>query len=177
MIDPKGGYTTAAALLARVAALCRSKGIGELGRLRVLVAAGTGGVGKAAAALAARDGAAVTLTSRSRDSAAAAAREIATLFGATVEPRAAPGEADLALLAAKSDVVLATGAAGAQLLSRATILSLKGQKVLADVNAVPPHGLEGVRPQDNGTEIGPGLYGVGAMAVEARTDLGAVVLG
>src|SRR5438093_13124621 len=91
MVDPKGGYTTAAALLARVAALCRSKGMGELGRLRSLVAAGTGGVGKAAAALAARDGAAVTLTSRSRDSAEAAAREIASLFGATVEPRAAAG--------------------------------------------------------------------------------------
>src|SRR2546427_4829101 len=165
MIDPKGGYTTAAALLACVAALCRSKGMGELGRLRILVAAGTGGGGKAAAAPAARDGAAVTLTSRSRDSAEAAARGIASLFGATVEPRAAAGETDLASPAPKADVVLATGAAGAQLLSRATILSLKGPKVLADVNAVPPHGLEGVRPQDHGTEIGPGLYGAGAMAV------------
>src|SRR5438093_1267956 len=165
MVDPKGGYTTAAALLARVAALCRSKGMGELGRLRILVAAGTGGVGKAAAALAARDGAAVTLTSRSRDSAEAAAREIASLFGATVEPRAAAGETDLASLAAKADVVLATGAAGAQLLSRATILSLKGPKVLADVNAVPPHGLEGVRPQDHGAEIAPGLFVLGAMVV------------
>jgi len=165
MADPKGGYTTAAALLARVATLCRSKGIGEPGRLRILVAAGTGGVGKAAAALAARDGAVVTLTSRSQASAEAAAREIATLFGATVEPRAARGESDLAALAARADVILATGAAGVQLLSRSSIESLKGPKVLADVNAVPPHGLEGVKPQDNGTEIAPGIYGLGAMAV------------
>jgi len=165
MIDPKGGYTTAAALLARVGALCRSRGMGEWGRLKVLVAAGTGGVGKAAAALAAREGAAVTITSRTQVSAAAAAGEIASLFGVTVEPRAAPGEVDLAALAAKADVVLATGPAGTQLLSRRSIESLKGSKILADVNAVPPHGLEGVRPQDDGTEIAPGLLALGAMVV------------
>jgi methylene-tetrahydromethanopterin dehydrogenase len=165
MADPRGGYTTAAALLARVATLCKSKGVGETGRLRVLVAAGTGGVGKAAVALLARDGASVTLTSRSQASAAAAAREIAALFGATVEPRAAPGEADLAALASTADVVLATGAPGVRLLSRKSIESLKGPKVLADVNAVPPHGLEGVGPQDNGSEIAPGIFVVGAMAV------------
>jgi methylene-tetrahydromethanopterin dehydrogenase len=165
MIDPKGGYTTAAALLGRVGALCRSKGMGEPGRLKFLVAAGTGGVGKAAAALAARDGAAVIITSRTQVSAAAAAAEVATLFGVTVEPRAAPGETELAALAARADVVLATGPAGTQLLSRHSIESLKGPKVLADVNAVPPHGLEGVRPQDDGTEIAPGLFALGAMAV------------
>jgi methylene-tetrahydromethanopterin dehydrogenase len=165
MADPNGGYTTAAALLARVGTLCRSKGLGEPGRLRFLVAAGTGGVGRAAAALAASDGALVTLTSRSQASAAAAAREIAALFGATVEPRAAPGEADLVALAATADVLLATGAPGVRLLSRRSIESLKGPKILADVNAVPPHGLEGVGLQDNGTEIAPGIFVVGAMVV------------
>ena len=165
MVDPRGGYTTAAALLARAAALCRDRGMGEIGRLRVLVAAGTGGVGRAAAAMAAQDGARVVLTSRSAASAAAAAREIESLFGAKVEPQAAPGESELAALAARSDVILATGAAGVALLTRRSIEALKGPKILADVNAVPPHGLEGVKPQDSGSEIGPGLHALGAMAV------------
>lgn len=165
MIDPKGGYTTAAALLARAASICRDRGMGEIGRLRILVAAGTGGVGRAAAAMAACDGARVTLTSRRAASAAEAVEELLTLFGAKVEPCAAPGENELAALAARADVILATGAAGVPLLSRLTIESLKGPKVLADVNAVPPHGLEGVKPQDSGTEIAPGLFAVGAMAV------------
>src|SRR5262245_34613699 len=165
MVDPKGGYTTAAALLARAATLCRSTGMGETKALRVLGAAGTGGVGKAAAALAARAGASVTLTSRGGASAMAAASEVKALFGATVEARAAAAGADLAHLAARADVVLATGAAGVQLLSRGSIGALEGPEVLADVNAVPPHGLEGVRPQDNGTEIATGLYALGAMAV------------
>jgi methylene-tetrahydromethanopterin dehydrogenase len=165
MIDPKGGYTTAAALLARAAALCRDRGMGEIGRLRVLVMAGTGGVGRAAAAMAAQDGARVVLTSRGAASAAAAGKELETLFGARVEACAAPGESELAALAARSDVILATGAAGVTLLTTRSIESLKGPKVLADVNAVPPHGLEGVKPQDNGAEIAPGLYAIGAMAV------------
>jgi methylene-tetrahydromethanopterin dehydrogenase len=165
MVDPKGGYTTAAALLARAASICRDRGMGEIGRLRILVAAGTGGVGRAAAAMAACDGARVTLTSRRAASAAEAAEELATLFGAKVEPCAASGENELAALAARADVVLATGAAGVPLLSRLTIESLQGPKVLADVNAVPPHGLEGVKPQDSGTEIAPGLFALGAMSV------------
>ncbi len=165
MIDPKGGYTTAAALVARVTLVDRGRRPGVTGRLKVLVAAGTGGVGKAAAALLARAGASVTLTSRSQASAAAAAQEIADLFGATVEPRTAGGEAERAALAAQADIVLATGAAGVQLLSKQSLDALKGPKVLADVNAVPPHGLEGVRPQDAGTEIAPGLLAIGAMAV------------
>jgi len=115
--------------------------------------------------MAARDGAAVTLTSRNLTAAAEAAEEIAALFGVTVEPRAAPGERELSVLAARADVVLATGAAGVQLLSRGAIETLKGPKVVADVNAVPPHGVEGVQPQDAGTEIAPGIFAVGAMAV------------
>jgi methylene-tetrahydromethanopterin dehydrogenase len=165
MIDPRGGYTTAAALLARVTAVSRTKGLGGLDQLKVVVAAGTGGVGKSAAAMAAAEGARVVLTSRSQAGAAAAAREVATLFKAEIEPRAAPTEAELAKVVAEADVILATGAAGARLLSRQTVQSLKGPKVVADVNAVPPHGIEGLRPQDDGSEIAPGVFGLGAMAV------------
>lgn len=165
MIDPRGGYTTAAALLARVRALAVSIGLGELRDRTVLVMAGTGGVGKAAAAMAARDGARVLLTSRREDSAAAAAREIAALFQAEVEPKTVAGEKGFAALAAEADVILATGAAGVQLLSRPTVQSLVGPKIIADVNAVPPGGVEGLKPQDEGTELAPGIFGLGALAV------------
>src|SRR5438876_487867 len=79
-----------------------------------------------AAVLLARAGASVILTSRGRASAGAAAQEIGELFGVAVEPRAAPTEADRAALAAESEIVLATGAAGVQLLARKTIETLKG---------------------------------------------------
>ena len=165
MIDPRGGYTTAAALIARVAALARAGGWGGLAGRRVVVAAGTGSVGKAAAALAASLGAKVILTSRRLEMAEEAARTVASLFKAAVEPRAAPVEADLAALAAESDIVLATGAAGVRLLSRATLQDLRGSKIVADINAVPPYGLEALQPQDDGVEIAPGVRGIGALAV------------
>ena len=165
MVDPKGGYTTAAALLAKVAALARARGMAGPGGLRFLVAAGTGTVGRAAAAMAARDGAPVILTSRRQQAAEAAARDLAALFQVRVEPRAAAGDADLGRLAAEADVILATGAAGVRLLSLASLRALKGPKVVADVNAVPPSGLDGLKPQDDGAEIAPGIFGLGALAV------------
>jgi len=165
MIDPRGGYTTAAAILAKVAALARAKDLGDLGRLRVLLAAGSAGVGKTAAAMAARDGARVILTSRRAESAAAAAREVAALFQAEVTPRAAATETELASLAHEADVVIATGPAGVQLLSRRTVQELRGPKVIVDVNAVPPAGIEGLKPQDDGTEVVPGIFGLGALSI------------
>ncbi len=165
MVDPHGGYTTAAAIAARVAALARAHGLGAHGTLRVLVAAGTGGVGKTTAALLARDGAPVTLTSRRVDSAEAAVREIARLFAVEVTPQGAPDESDLGRLAGEADIIIATGAPGVQLLSRTTLQALRGQKILIDVNAVPPAGIEGLKPQDDGVELAPGLFGLGALAI------------
>jgi len=165
MIDPRGGYTTAAALLAKASALALARGLGDISRLRVLVAGGTGGVGRAAAAMAARDGARVTLTSRRAESAAAAAREIAALYQAGVEPEAAPSEPDLTRLAQEADLVLATGAVGARLLSAASVQALRGPKIVADVNAVPPAGIEGIKPQDDGAELAPGIHALGPLAI------------
>ncbi|HEU5323986.1 MAG TPA: NAD(P)-dependent methylenetetrahydromethanopterin dehydrogenase, partial [Methylomirabilota bacterium] len=138
MIDPRGGYTTAAALVAKVAAACRAAGLGGLAGRRVVVAAGTGSVGKAAAALAAGQGACVSLTSRRREMADEAARTIQALYQASVEPVAAPQEADVAALASGADVLLATGAAGVRLLSKASVAGLGGPRIIADINAVPP---------------------------------------
>jgi methylene-tetrahydromethanopterin dehydrogenase len=165
MVDPRGGYTTAAAILGKVAILAPTRGLKDFRSLRVLVAAGTGGVGKTAASMAARDGASVVLTSRRAETAEAAAREIASLFQARVEPRAAATESDLARLASEADVILATGPPGVQLLSRRSIRDLRGPKVVADVNAVPPPGIEGLEPQNDGVEMAPGIFGLGPLAI------------
>lgn len=167
MVDPHGGYTTAAAIVARVAALARARGLASHGSLRVLVAAGTGGVGKTTAAFLAREGARVTITSRRADAAAAAVREIGRLFAVEVTPRAAPEESDLGRLAGEADIIIATGAPGVQLLSRVTLQTLRGPKVVVDVNAVPPAGIEGLNPPDDSVELAPGLFGLGALAIGA----------
>jgi methylene-tetrahydromethanopterin dehydrogenase len=115
--------------------------------------------------MAGRDGARVVLTSRRAAAADEAARAIGDLFGVHVEARAAATGSELEPLARDADVILATGAAGVQLLSRRAIEALRGPKIVADVNAVPPSGLEGVKPQDDGAEIAPGIFALGALAI------------
>ena len=165
MIDPKGGYTTAAALLAKAAALLRACGLGGLQGRSVLILAGTGGVGRSAAAMAAADGARVVLTSRRQDGAESAATDLRDLFQVEVTPRQAASEAEAVPLAQAADLILATGPPGTRLLSAAAVAALRGPKVLADVNAVPPAGIEGIKAQDEGTEPAPGLSALGALAV------------
>jgi methylene-tetrahydromethanopterin dehydrogenase len=165
MIDPKGAYTTAAALLAKVERVRRAGGRGGLAGASVLVLGGTGGVGCAAAAMAAADGARVTLVSRDAARASAAAAEVTALYGVEVAARGAAGEPDRAALAAGSDVVLAAGAVGAALLGEPAVRALRGPKILVDINAVPPAGLAGVEPSADGIAIAPDLFAIGALAV------------
>ncbi len=165
MVDPRGAFTTAAALVAKVRKICAEKGVGELRGRRLSVLGGTGSVGRVAAALTAREGARVVLTSRRLDGARRAADEVRALFGAEVEPRQGDSEQALAALAAESQVILATAAAGVALLSQASLRKLGGPRVIADVNAVPPAGIEGLKPQDDGAEIAPGVFGLGPLAV------------
>jgi len=167
MIDPKGGYTTAAALIAKVEALARRRGPGDLRGRTVAILGGTGGVGRAAAGMAAAAGARVLLASRDAARAQAAVREVADLFGGAAEPRAARNDAETAALAGEADIVLATAAAGVRLLSRQALGGLRGPKVIADVNAVPPAGIEGLEPADQERELAPGVLGIGPLAVGA----------
>ncbi len=162
MIDPKGGYTTAAALLAKTAALRCAQGKDGLTGARVTVLAGTGGVGRTAAAMAAAEGAEVTLTSRRLDAAESAARDLHERDGVRVTPCSASTEAEAAAAAARADIILATGAAGVRLLSAS---ALRGPKIVADVNAVPPAGIEGLAPPDDGKELHHGIFGIGALAI------------
>jgi methylene-tetrahydromethanopterin dehydrogenase len=167
MIDPKGGYTTAAALLAKVAAIAKRRGLGDLRGRTVAVLGGTGGVGRAAAGLAAAAGARVLLGSRTMARAEAAARDVKELFGGAAEPRATPGAQETEQLAAEADLLLATGAAGVRFLSSAQVAALRGPKILADVNAVPPSGVEGLEAKDDDRELAPGIFGLGALALGA----------
>ncbi len=165
LIDPKGGYSTAAALIARSAAILRAHGRENLKEARVLVLGGTGGVGRAAAALAAAEGARVVVASRTLERAVGATRQIRDLFGAEVAADAAADEPGRARLARQADLILATGSAGVTLLSSASVRSLDGPVLLADVNAVPPAGIEGVQPKDDGAEARSGILTLGALAV------------
>ena len=85
-------------------------------------------------------------------------------------------EEQKAELAQSADLIFSAGPAGKQILSLAQIRPAKNLKVAADVNAVPPLGIEGVGIKDNGTPIdGTDAVGIGALAigdVKYKTETG-----
>jgi hypothetical protein len=154
MMDANGCNTTAAAAVARLAS------VAALGGARAVVLGGTGPVGIRAAALLARDGAAVTLCSRSLDRARAACERLKARFGVEVAPREAWDEDGVRQALEGADVCLTAGAAGIQFLPRAVWAPHPSLKALADVNAVPPLGIGGIEAGDKGAERdGKRVYG------------------
>jgi methylene-tetrahydromethanopterin dehydrogenase len=168
MADPSGAFTTAAAMLACVRQQLKKAHGAELSGRQVLVLGGTGPVGRVAAVLAARAGAQVHIASHKGQKAAGeTAQAVNERFGTAVQGASSADAAALREVLAATDVVLATAAAGVQVLS-AGDLAAAGQKLLvaADVNAVPPEGIAGVGVMDDGKSLpGTQAVGIGALAV------------
>ncbi len=144
MFDCNGSNTTAAAA---VAWLAHSR---SLTGKRAVVLGGSGPVGQRAAVLLAREGAMVSITGRKRDVVQAACDSIHGRFGIAVEPIEAPTNAERGAAIAGAHIVLATGAAGVTLLEENQWRDSACLELIADANASPPAGIEGVGQSDRG---------------------------
>jgi methylene-tetrahydromethanopterin dehydrogenase len=167
IVDPRGAYTTASAAVAKTLLTLAEKKLGDFNGKNVTVLAGTGPVGQTAARLYAMEGANVVITSRDLNKSTA----IATKINEEVNAQKACGlKADSPEEVGKaitgSHVVLAAGAAGIALLPK-KILEEAGKecRVVADINAIPPLGVEGLKPSDDGVELKPKAWGIGALAI------------
>jgi hypothetical protein len=117
---------------------------------RAVVLAGTGPVGQRAAALLAREGATVAITGRKLEAVQAACGSIRSRFGAEVRPIAAATQAERGNAVEGAHIVLATGAAGITLLEASQWQTSPVLELVADANASPPAGIEGVSMADRG---------------------------
>lgn len=166
--DPSGAFTTAAAMVAVVEDKLATKFSTNLEGKNVLALGGTGPVGQIAAVLAAQAGANVRIIGRQLEKAQRIADMCSQDFGKDKITIAAGVSTDQADYIKTTDVVLATGAAGIELLNAELIASAAQLKVVADVNAVPPSGVAGLDAFDNGKEIAgstSGAVGIGALAI------------
>lgn len=160
MMDSNGCNTTAAA-----AVLAAGKHL-DFSETKALVLGGTGPVGLRAAQLLARRGAEVVLASRSEERAQAACDAIAGLVeDARVQPLSLKDHKQLEAVNQGTSLIIAAGAAGVKLLPAACWKPLRNLKVVIDLNAVPPAGIEDVDVMDKATErdgkICYGAIGVG----------------
>jgi len=105
-----------------------------------------------------------------------AVAEIRKRFG--VETKAADGSDDgkKTAVLAETEVVLCAGRAGVQILSKAQLAAATTLLIAADVNAVPPAGVEGLDVMANGAELNAnGTLGIGPLAIgniKYKTEFG-----
>jgi len=166
MLDSNGSNTTA------VAAVAKLRTAGEVAGCRVVVTASTGPVGMRAAGLLAKAGADVVATSRTTQGAAAAAEAIQRRFGVAVRPVAMADSSQAAAVLDGAQLLLNAGGAGVCLVPRDAWTGRAGLRAVADVNAVPPLGIEGIEVTDNGAErdgvIAFGALGVGGLKMKVH---------
>lgn len=165
--DPAGSFTTAAAMVACVEKALIDKTKRNLTDLKIAVFGATGVVGFSSAVIAALEGAAVTLvgydgTKRVSD----AAREIKARFQIDVRVADGSDDAKKAGILTQAEAALCAGRAGVRILSSAQLAQAKHLLVVADVNAVPPSGVEGLDMMADGAELTPhGTLGIGPLAI------------
>lgn len=175
--DPAGSFTTAAAMVACVNKVLRDKRERNLEGLKVAVFGATGVVGFSAAVIAALNKAAVKLVGYDGiKRVSEAAREIKTRFDVEVAAADGSDDAKKADILSGAEAVLCAGRAGVRILSAAQLAAAGNVLVVADVNAVPPTGVEGLDMAANGAELPPhGTLGIGPLAIgnlKYKTEFG-----
>lgn len=168
MLDANGCNTTA------VAAVRKIESAGQIKGQKTVVMGGTGPVGMRAAALMAGEGADVFLTSRSQQRSEKTCAIVKERFGAEVSPVEVRDIENVKSILKGAYAVLCTGAAGITLLPESVWLEHPDLHVLADVNAVPPLGIENTKPHWDGKEVGGkviyGALGIGGLKMKIHRD-------
>jgi len=147
MLDSNGSNTTAVAAVAKLEQAC-----GPVAGRRAVVTASTGPVGMRAAGLLAKAGAVVSATSRRPEGGARAVEAIQQRFGGSVRAVTMPDSSHAASVLEGAEMVLNAGGAAVCLVPRDAWARRPGLRAAADVNAVPPLGIEGIEVTDNGAE-------------------------
>jgi methylene-tetrahydromethanopterin dehydrogenase len=165
--DPAGSFTTAAAMVACVKVALKEKFSTELNGKRIAIFGGTGVVGFASGVIAAIDGAQATLIGYDGpDRVRKLAEEANARFSVNIANADGSTEEQKEELVRDADIIFAAGPAGKRLITLDQMKQANHLRVVTDVNAVPPSGVEGVGVHDNATPI-PGIsaVGIGALAV------------
>ena len=169
--DPSGAFTTAAAMLAKVEHQLVKRFGRDLGQAlnsqKIAILGATGPVAGCAAIIAAKNGAAVQLVAhRSLSDVQAKAVSYNSRYGVSIGYVDGTTEERKKHILHEVDVVLCAAAAGVQVVSLGQMAGSPTLKVVADVNAVPPTGAEGVGVTADGAGIeDTDAYGIGALSI------------
>jgi len=173
-LDPKGAYTTSSAIVAKVREALALKGE-TFESKKAAVLGGCGRVGRVASRILAEEGVSVTILDVV-DQVVTTAEEISDKAGGTVAGVKANSAQDIVAAAHDCEIVIAAGPAGVELLPEESVHSLANCMVAADVNAIPPAGIGGIKPKYDKRELN-GILAIGALAIgDLRNKIEARVL-
>ena len=170
IIDPAGAYTTAAAMVAKAENALAASKLGEL-KDKTCAIMGTGAVGQIAAVLLAKMGCNVMIASLNpkrtdgKEHIEGIAKLLASEHGVQVEGIFAPTTEIKTEIIKRADVIMCAGIRGVKIIEKEMLNEVKHMKVLVDINAVPPLGIEGIELKDDMREMMPGIFTIGALAV------------
>lgn len=167
--DPSGAITTAAALVACIEVQLNKKTGETLEGKNMHILGGTGPVGVCAGILAANCGANVFLAShRGKKVGQEVANEYNSRFKVNMDGADFGSDDAILEMLETSEIVVGAAKAGIQVLSKSQLKHARSLLIAADVNAVPPLGIEGVDVNDMGKELDftpKKACGIGALAI------------
>ena len=165
--DPAGSFTTAAAMVACVEKILKEKFGRSWNGVKVAVFGATGVVGFASSIIAALEGADVRLVAHRGVERVVKSAEIAKeRFGVDLDAVAGETPEQKRAIIADAEVIFAAAAAGVRVVTKEHKQLAKNLLVIADVNAVPPPGVEGMELFMNGEKLpGCDALGVGPLAI------------
>jgi hypothetical protein len=165
LFDANGANTTASAAVLAALQACG----GSVEGASAVVLAATGPVGQRVTRLLCRLGANVAVGSRSLERARELAEIVRQRYGSAVTPFGT-GSAGWAKVLEGRLIIISAGAAGALVLPASAWKSLPDLRVLIDLNAVPPLGIEGIEASDKNVERGAartwGALGAGSIKMK-----------
>lgn len=159
--DPHGAHTASSACAVKIKEALG----GKLSGLNATILAGTGPVGQSISVILAKEGCNVTLTSRKLGKAKNICDLIKKKYKVNVKPAEAGDESSTHLAVKDADIVVSTGPEAVTMLPKKIWAKHPRIKVLADVNAVPPYGIEGLEARDDGRKIEGGRILIGALCI------------
>lgn len=168
IIDPRGSHTTASAIVAKTLQVARIHEFLDLLGKKIICLGGTGPVGQIAALIASKLKAKVIITSRREQIVKELAENLTIKAGrgaTKIIGEVANSDEQYLKIVKDADIIWSVGKAGVQILSNEIMNQLPPNKIIVDINLVPPYGIEGIRPKHDNEEIYPGIFGIGALAV------------
>jgi methylene-tetrahydromethanopterin dehydrogenase len=164
--DPAGSFTTAAAMVACAEKILNERKSLALAKTKIVIFGATGVVGYASGVISALEGAEVFLAGYDGPTRVQAkADDMKKRFGVDVRAVDASTEEKKVAALVGMDVAFCAGAAGKQIISNDILATAKSVLLAADVNAVPPAGVEGLELKAGGAAFFGSILGLGPLTI------------